>query len=402
MIRYLDNAATTPVCPEAREALVSAIDVFGNPSSSHRAGAEAARLFSAARDGVGDALGVRRGGGDALVLTCSGTEANCTAIIGSARSKTRRRDGTEWIVIGDGEHPSVDRAAASLEAEGFRLFRVPTAGGVLDTGRLEEILGECASEGGSVVCAAFMLVNNETGAIYDVKSAAAAVKRKFPEAVVHCDAVQGFGKVRFTPYSLGVDTLAVSAHKIHAPRGAGALFVSSETLKRKNIVPILPGGGQQNGLRSGTEDLISISAFAAAAGALRRDFAKNRDAVGALRTRLEERLAALGDAGVTVKRPTNALPDIANVTLPGIRSETMLNWLSSLGICVSAGSACSAYSKKKSGALVAFGCGEEEIDSSIRVSLSHVNTPDDIDAFADALAEGISRLARRGGRRSDG
>ena len=398
MIRYLDNAATTEVSPEAKEAMLSAVGVFGNPSSSHSLGAAAARLFVSSRDAVADALGVRRGSGDALILTCSGTEANCTAIIGSFRSKKRKRDGSEWIVIGGGEHPSVDRAAASLEEEGCTLKRIPTVRGVLDLEKLASVLEECGKAGGTVVCAAFMLVNNETGAIYDVKSAASAVRSCFPDAVVHCDAVQGFGKIRFTPYSLGVDTLAVSAHKIHDPRGAGALFVSAPVLKRKNIAPILPGGGQQSGLRSGTEDLVAISAFAAAAGAAKAGFDENRETVKRLRSRLEDRLAPLFEQGLSVKRPACAIDDIANITLPGIRSETMLNYLSSNGICVSAGSACSAYSKKKSSALAAFGCTDDEIDSSIRVSLSHTNDDEDIDAFADALTGGIGKLARRSGR----
>ena len=399
MIRYLDNAATTEVGREAKEAIAAAVSVYGNPSSTHKVGAEASRLLSRCRETVADALGVRRGSGDAVVFTASGTEANCTAIIGSYRSKKRKGDGSEWVLIGDGEHPSVDRAAASLEADGCRLVRIPTAGGVLDIARLEEVLSECAGSGGTVVLAAFMLVNNETGAIYDVASASSAVKRRYPDAVVHCDAVQGFGKVRFTPYSLGVDTLAVSAHKIHAPRGAGALFVSAETLKRKNVSPILPGGGQEGGLRSGTENLIAIAAFAAAAEAAKTGFDKNRETVAKLRERLDVGLASLSPLGVAVKHPARGSDAIANLTLPGIRSETMLNYLSGRDICVSAGSACSEYSKKKSEALAAFGSTPAEIDSSIRVSLSHVNTGDDIDALIAALSDGVGALRRGGGRR---
>ena len=398
MIHYLDNAATTEVGEEAREALSAAVEVYGNPSSTHKAGAEASRLLSRCRETVSDALGVRRGSGDALVFTASGTEANCTAVIGSYRSKKRRGDGSEWVLIGDGEHPSVARAAASLEADGCRVVRIPTKGGVLDPVFLERTLSECAESGGTVVLAAFMLVNNETGAVYDVASAFSAVKRRFPDAVAHCDAVQGFGKIRFTPYSLGADTLSVSAHKIHAPRGAGALFVSSETIKRKNISPILPGGGQEGGLRSGTENLISVAAFAAASEAAKNGFEKNKETVAKLRMRLEEGISALALSGVGVKRPAVPSDAIMNLTLPGIRSETMLNYLSGRDICVSAGSACSAYSKKKSDALAAFGSTDAEIDSSIRVSLSHTNTEDDIDAFISALTDGVGML-RRGGRR---
>ena len=398
MIRYLDNAATTEVCREAKEALAAAVEIYGNPSSVHKAGADASRLLSRCRETVSDALGIRRGSGDALVFTASGTEANCSAVIGSYRSKKRKGDGSEWALIGEGEHPSVARAAASLEADGCRVVKIPTEGGVLDTARLEEALSDCERSGGTVVAAAFMLINNETGAIYDVASAFSAVKARFPDAVAHCDAVQGFGKIRFTPYSLGADTLSVSAHKIHAPRGAGALFVSAGTIKRKNIAPILPGGGQEGGLRSGTENLVSIAAFAAAAETAKNGFDKNRETVAALRKRLDEGLSALASAGVEVKRPAVPSDAIVNLTLPGIRSETMLNYLSGRDICVSAGSACSAYSKKKSDALAAFGATDAEIDSSVRVSLSHTNTEDDIDAFIAALSDGVKAL-RRGGRR---
>ena len=399
MIHYLDNAASTEVGREAKEALASAVEVYGNPSSVHKAGAEAARLLSRCRETVSDALGVRRGSGDALIFTSSGTEANCTAVIGSYRSKKRKPDGSTWILIGDGEHPSVERAAFSLESDGCRIERIPTAGGVLDLARVEDVLSECAESGGNVALAAFMLVNNETGAIYDVASAFSSVKRKFPDAVAHCDAVQGFGKIRFTPYSLGADTLSVSAHKIHAPRGAGALFVSSETLKRKNISPILPGGGQEGGLRSGTENLISIAAFAAAAKAAEDGFEENSAAVVKLRAKLDTGLEGLRESGVAVKKPERSADGIVNITLPGIRSETMLNYLSGRDICVSAGSACSAYSKKKSAALAAFGCSDAEIDSSIRVSLSHMNSEDDVSALIAALTDGIRTLRRGGGKR---
>ncbi len=398
MIRYLDNAASTELCEEAKEAILGAVGVYGNPSSTHRMGAEAKRLLESSRETVRDALGAGSGQGGALVFTASGTEANCTAVLGSFRAKKRKRDGSEWILIGDGEHPSVEKSAEALEAEGCRLVRIPTAGGELDIGFLDRTLGECEKAGGTVVCAAFMLVNNETGAIYDVRRAFSAVKAKFPDAVAHCDAVQGFGRIRFTPSALGADTLSVSAHKIHAPRGAGALYIGPAALKRKNIAPLIPGGGQESGLRSGTENLISTAAFAAAARAASANFDANREIAARLRRRLSDGLYELSAAGVSVKKPARAVDDIVNITLPGIRSETMLNFLSGEGICVSAGSACSAYSKKKSSALTAFGCTDGEIDSSIRVSTSHLNKEDDIDAFLDALSRGIARLAR-GGRR---
>ena len=392
-IHYLDNAATTEPSKTARDAFTDALSVYGNPSSVHFMGAEAARLLAKSRDAVAGALGVSRVSRDKIIFTSSGTEANCTALIGCFEAKKRNfTDGKcGTVIISDGEHPSVENAASHLESKGCRIVRIPTVGGALDLGFLKNVL---TSEKTCVICAAFMLVNNETGALYDVKGAASLVKEKFPDALVHCDAVQGFMKVKFSPASLGVDTLTVSAHKIHAPRGAGALYISGETIKRKNISPILPGGGQEFGLRSGTENLCAVSAFAAAASEMKKNFDADRTRVRELREYLEDKLSFIKETGVTVKRPAEAIPDIINLTLPGIKSETMLNYLSGRGICVSAGSACSAHSKKTSPALAAFGSDRDEIDSSVRISLSHTNTKEDIDALCLALEEGTSTLAR--------
>ena len=242
-----------------------------------------------------------------------------------------------------------------------------------------------------------MLVNNETGALYDVKSAAAAVKAKFPDATVHCDAVQGFLKTTATPYSLGVDTMSVSAHKIHSIRGAGALFVSGNVIKRKNITAVMPGGGQENAIRSGTENLVSIAAFAAAAEEGRENLSSNTEKTAGLRAMFERELSEkLAPLGYSINKPAGKyLANIISVNLPDIRSETMLNYLSGRDIYVSAGSACAANSKKKSAALEAFGLSESKADSVIRVSLSHMNTEDDISALTDALADGAKTLQRK-------
>lgn len=318
-------------------------------------------------------------------------------MIGAFRAKKRDRQNPGTIIISAGEHPSIDGPAMALEAEGCRVVRVPTAGGVLD---LEYLGNALESTTSPVIFAGFMLVNNETGAVYDVKSAASLVKRYYPDAVVHCDAVQGYMKLKFTPYTLGVDTLAVSAHKIHSVRGAAALYVSSEVIKRKNIVAVMPGGGQEEGVRSGTENLLSIAAFAAAAEEARVNLADNIAKVETLRARLE---GAISSLDVHVNRPSGKyIANICSIVLPGIRSETMLNFLSGRGVYVSAGSACAANSKKKSAALLAFGVSDADMDSTIRVSISHTNTEEDIDAFASALADGIASLQRVAGAKKRG
>lgn len=396
MERYLDNSSTTKPSEEARTAAIAAMDFWGNPSSIHAPGQAAARLLTESRARVGAALGMARFSRDRLIFTSTGTEANCLAMLGCAGAKRRglKNGFLGKIVISDSEHPSLENPAKKLEEEGYLVRRIPTAGGILNLDALRSVLEE---DDVPVVFAGFMLVNNETGAIYDVKSAAAAVKAAYPSAVVHCDAVQGFMKLKFTPVALGVDTLSVSAHKIHGLRGAAALYLSEDVRKKRNVAAVNPGGGQEDGLRSGTENLVSIAAFAAACDAERARFEENAARVLALRARLEERLARLGTEGeVVVNRPKGAyLPNICNISVKGIRSEVMLNHLSSLGVYVSAGSACSARAKKQSAALTAFGLDRASLESAVRVSISHVNTEEDIDALADGIEVGLTRLKKR-------
>lgn len=391
-IHYLDNSATTEPSKSAKRALTESLDTFGNPSSVHSPGVAAHNLLESCRAAVSAALGLRRMNGSRLVFTSSGTEANCLAILGYHASKDRLRGGRRPVVIvGDGEHPSVSEPMLRLEGLGYRVVKISTIGGELDFDTLRAVLDEASDE---VIFAEFMLVNNETGALYDVRRAASLIHSAYPDAHVHCDAVQAFMKTKFSPISLGVDSLTVSAHKIHAPRGAAALWLSAETVKKKNIAPVLPGGGQEGGLRSGTENLAAIAAFAAACEDEKAHFEENISRVSELRERLDRAMLGMGGSGAVIKRPTNHIPNIVNITLPRIKSETMLNYLSGRGIYVSAGSACSASAGRLSPALAAFGCSDTEIDSSLRVSLSHTNNEEDIDAFVYALADGINFLAR--------
>ncbi len=385
---YLDNSATTCPSETAVKALTEAALIYGNPSSVHFLGVESKRLLDSCREKVAKALGVRKLANSALVFTASGSEANALAIIGYHEAKKRVKNVPPVAIFTDGEHPSVENAMLRLEKNGWKLVRIPTVGGEIDMNFLRETL----RENKNVSFASFMLVNNETGAVYDVKAAASLVKLVCPDCHVHCDAVQGFMKVRFSPQSLGVDTVAVSAHKIHAPRGAAALYISAETVKKKNIAPVIPGGGQEKNFRSGTENLLAIAAFAAAAEEESENFAENCAKTRILREYLEEKLASLAE--ITVKRPKKSVSEICNITLPRIKSETMLNFLSGEGICVSAGSACSASSGHLSAALAAFGCTKDEIDSSVRISLSHTNEKEDIDALTYALDRALSSLAR--------
>lgn len=390
---YLDNAATTKPSQAAIDAMHTAEEFFANPSSTHFAGLSAARFLQKCREDIAHAMGLRRlenrMGADRVILTASGTEANNLSLLGAAYAKKRDPGHPGTILLAAGEHPSMENPALRLESAGYDLVRIPTTGGTLDLAALEAALQAPASP---VIYFGCMRVNNETGAVYDVPAAAALVRKYAPGAVIHCDDVQGFCKMKDTPARLGVDTLSVSAHKIHGTRGAGALYIRGDLDRQKKIVPVMPGGGQEYGYRSGTENLFAIAAFAAAAAEAMRDFSAHREAESALRARLLERLDAID--GVETHIPPVHTEGIVHLSLPGIRSEIMLNYLSGCGICVSAGSACSAHGSHTSAALAAYGLDARAMDTAIRVSLDYTNTADEIDAFAAALAEGVRTLQR--------
>lgn len=381
---YFDNSATTALSPEVRTKMLEAMDCYGNPSSLHAYGVAAGKILREARESVLSALGVRNTQTGALVFTSCGTEATNLAFSGTAHAKSRRT--ANKIVITDSEHPSVENNARALEKEGFEIVRIPTKNGVLDESVLDRVLDK------NVFLLSLMMVNNETGARYEVEKAFRIAKARHPEVLTHCDAVQGFLKCKFTVPTLGADLVTLSAHKIHGPKGVGALYVDKKVLTRRAILPTLPGGGQENGLRSGTENVIGIAGFGEAA----KNGAASLDAdiahLASLRSYAIERFSPLE---LHLNLPSGEVaPHILNLTLPDIRSETMLHFLSSKGIYVSAGSACSSHDAHPSSSLLSFGISAEEAGHSIRVSFSNTNTAEEIDRFAAVLDEGIRSLVR--------
>ena len=387
---YLDNSATTPLCEEARAALTEMMDCYGNPSSVHSVGQLASQKMESARAQVAAALGLRgpivpgTAAPGHIVFTAGGSEADALALFGTARAKARRT--ANKIVTTDSEHSAVEEVMQQLEKEGWEIVRISTRGGVLDMEQLDAVLDE------NVFLVSMMMVNNETGAQYDLKSAFSLAKQRNRAAITHTDAVQGFLKCRFTPASIGADLVSVSGHKVHAPKGVGALYINPALIKAKAIVPVQLGGGQEMGLRSGTENVMGIVAFGAACAA--RSSRLDADIAHMAQLR-EQAIAALEALGITCKQPRGACaPHIINVTLPQIKSETMLHFLSARGVCVSAGSACAAHGKKTSRALAAFGATAAEADSSLRISLSPYTTKAEIAALCDALGAGLSTLVR--------
>ncbi len=381
---YLDNSATTPLCPEAIAAMQEAMETFGNPSSLHAVGQAADAILRRSRTRVAAALGIRAPRPGELIFTGSGTEASVTAIRGVVCAKARRVAGR--ILTTDCEHPSVEETLRNLESDGLEVVRVPTKNGVLDT--------EYAISALSVptLLVTMMMVNNETGAAFDVARVFAAAKAKDSRTVTHCDAVQGFLKRPFTPAAIAADLVTVSAHKIHGPKGVGALYIHPEILKTKRIIPHIPGGGQEFGLRSGTENTIGIAGFGAAAAVGLTTRERDCAHMAALRDDLTARLLAMG---LRVNLPAGErAPHIVSVTLPAIKSQTMLNFLSAKGICVSSGSACSSHAQKVSPSLSAFGLTPAEADCTLRVSLSAKSTETDIVALTEALDAGVSTLVR--------
>ncbi len=379
---YFDNSATTELCPGAKKRMAEAMECYGNPSSLHSAGLEAEKLLRDARAAVGRSLGVRNLKDGELVFTSCGSEADSLAIFGTVYAKSRRT--ASKILTTAGEHPAVENALVRLEEQGFKVVRISTRGGVLD---MEQVNAE--SEG--VLLATFMTVNNETGAVYDVSRAFKLIRSASPEAVCHCDAVQGYMKKKFSVATLGADLVTVSAHKIHGPKGVGALWISPELLRARKIIPWLLGGGQEFGLRSGTENTIGIAGFGGAVESGFSSLSTDIEHMASLRDRIARGLP--GEVKINLPEGERA-PHILSIRLPSIKSETMLHFLSARGICVSSGSACSSHSKVVSPALSAFGLDAHSADCTLRISLCPSNTEAEADILLDALREGISSLVR--------
>ncbi len=383
---YLDNSATTKICDEALNKYVSVSrECYGNPSSLHGLGFEAEKMLNEAREHICNSLGIK---GASVVFTASGTEANNLAIIGRAMSKERYRRGAK-IITTMGEHASVDAPLNLLKEMGFKVARIPTVGGEID---IEALKNELTQD---VILISVMMVNNETAALYNTLEVAKLVKARCPEALIHLDATQSYLKFPFTKTSCGADMITISSHKIEGPKGVGALVVDGGVMKARGLAPLTLGGGQEGGMRSGTENVPGIAAFGEAVrigyANLRVRYAHLSELKGYLMERLEGE-DELKEISVT--KPTRSAPHIINITLPKIKSETMLHYLSSLGIYVSSGSACSSNSTHTSSALTAFGRSAQEADTSIRISLSHRNTREDIDGLIEGLKSGLKKLSR--------
>ena len=363
---YFDNAASAPLSPAAREALLEALDLFANPSSLHAEGFFAEQKLKEARGRVASALEVRP---EEIFFTSGGTESDNIAVLGAAE-KMRRRGNR--VVSTDSEHPAVEECLKKLEKDGFEVIRLSTRGGAIDLKEAENALNE------KTVLLAVMHTNNETGAVYDLASLSRLAKEKNPECLVFSDGVQGFLKSELSPRRLGADLISLSSHKVYGPKGVGALYVK----KGLTLPPRVFGGGQEKGLRSGTENLPGILSFGAACADGKEHFDERREQMRRVRGRVLDRLS--GQKKIRFHLPENPSPHLLSLSAEGFRSEVLLHTLSQKGICVSSGSACSSH-KGKSPVLKNFGLSPAEADSTVRLSFSAFNTIEEADEFSDVL-----------------
>ncbi len=396
-IIYLDNSATTKPCDEAINAMTEAMsENYGNPSSLHALGSKAAELLQNSRNelicslwgsNIRSKLPRKAGmiGGEEfgkLIFTASGTESNNLAIIGAIKSSKIKNPE---IIVTDSEHPAVLNTVDSL---GITVHKLKTVFGKIDINELKSYLNN------NTVLVSIMYVNNETGAVYNVPEAFKSVKAFSKDILCHTDCVQAYQKVPFTPKSLGADMITVSAHKVHGPKGVGALWLSYETARKNKVLPIIYGGGQEMGFRSGTENLPGIAAFAAAVKANGSDKAAKRfiEAVMPIRELLLKNLPS----GCTLNKPIGDFsPHIISISTPLPKSQPLLNYLSALGIYVSSGSACSSHKNTVSHVLTAFGLSSLVADGTIRVSLDTSSTESDVFTFCAALDGAIRKLGKK-------
>lgn len=372
---YLDNAATTKVMPEAAASAAFAMtEAFGNPSSLHKKGIEAERLITFAERKILAALGDTSG---SIVFTSGATESNNTAIFGLAKTYGRRKKKAVTTSI---EHPSVAKAFEKLAEMGYTVSYVrPNENGEITADML------LAAVDSDTCLISAMLVNNENGYILPIGEAFTKIKRAYPECMTHCDCVQGFEKISFSAKKLNADVISISGHKIYAPKGVGAMYVK----KGVRLSPVMFGGGQQKGLRSGTEPVPLIYALGTAVEALTPTIEERFSKAAAINAYAKEKLSEIG---AVILSGGNASPYILSVAVPGIKSETMLHFLEQDDIYVSGGSACSKG--KLSGVPTEFGVSDKLSDSIIRLSFSPETAVSDIDRLSEKMAEGMANLAK--------
>lgn len=364
---YLDNSATTKPCPEAVEAVASAMTIgWANPSALYMFGIDTAYSLRAARKSVADAMGAEQ---DRVFFTSGGTESDNWAIFSAAKRYGKKN---KHIVTTAIEHHAVLNCMKALETQGYEVtYLQPDSLGQITVDSLREALRK------DTFLVSIIMVNNEVGSVMPISQMARLVRKLCPDAVFHTDAVQGFLKIPFSAKTLGADLISVSSHKVHGPKGVGALYISP---RLKNFPALLLGGGQENGFRSGTEGTPGIFGFAAACATVTKTFTEDTSREAELLNYAISKLSSISDI---VINGSHQAPHILSLSIPGIPTQNTLNILQDAGICVSAGSACAKG--HRSHTLAAMKLSPEVIDGSFRISLSRENTQEDMDAFLVAI-----------------
>lgn len=378
---YLDNSATTMVAPEVREEMMAALgEAYGNPSSLHKKGSDAELMLKKAKERIAQPL---KADAREIYFTSGGTEANNLALLGGARAK--KREGNH-VIISAVEHPSVSAAADELAREGFQVTRLGTdERGLVSPEALKAALTP------ETVLVSVMAVNNEVGAREPFEAFGKLIKDNNSRILFHVDAVQAYGKLRLNPKRDGIDLLSASGHKIHGPKGIGFLYIRDKV----RIEPIIYGGEQQKGIRSGTENMPGIVGMGKAAELAYQHFDERISALYSLKEYLQEGLESLDLVRVNGPRERElSAPHIVSATFPGIRSEVLLHALEDRGIYASAGSACSSHKKTVSPTLRSIGLSDELAGSTLRFSLSSYSSREDADAVIKALKELLPQLRR--------
>ncbi len=373
---YFDNAATTKPCSEAISAVRRVLEEnWANPSSLHGLGIKAEQAVDSAREIIAKSLNTNS---ECIYFTSGATESNNLSILSAAKTLGRHK---KKIVTTAVEHPSVSEPVKCLEEDGFEVVRIlPDKSGEI---KASEIISAVDDDTCLVTC---QLVNNETGYILPAASAFKTVKRLYPEVITHCDCVQGYMKLPLNVRNLNADLISLSAHKIYGPKGVGALYVK----KGVRVLPTNLGGGQEKGIRSGTESVQNIVGFGEAVKTFSGSINDRYDKMCGLISYLERRIAEID--GVTLNRFGECSPYIASVTADNIKSEILLHYLEKKEIYVSSGSACSKG--KKSAVLKAFNYNEKALDSTIRLSFSHENDQSEIDEFIRQIINARNELVR--------
>lgn len=380
MEAYFDNSATTKVLDCVKDAVADAMCVnYGNAAAKHRKGVEAENLIREAKKAITDTLKVQE---KEILFTSGGTESNNTALIGTALAN--RRAGKHLITTGV-EHPSIYNTMSFLEEMGFEVTYLPVDHlGHISLEDLEKAIRE------DTILVSVMYVNNEVGAVEPIEAISQCIKKKNPKTLFHVDAIQAYGKYKIRPKKQGIDLLSVSGHKIHAPKGVGFLYIRDGV----KIRPILFGGGQQKGMRSGTENVPGCVGLGVAAREAYKDFDARIEKLYTLRERLIAGLKPLGGVTINGSEDRTNAPQIVSASFEGVRSEVLLHALEDKGVYVSSGSACSSNHPGISGTLKGIGVKKELLDSTIRFSLGDLNVEEEVDYAIGVLGELLPVLRR--------